>query len=210
MFSIDRVPLVPNSPGPLHRLHEGDRQQADRRPVHAAPQVRGAVSAGAERPVDDLHRVEEGGGQRHDRGLQQRQGGHRQRPLQVRPLRERRPHRARAQRQLLGRQAGLGQGHVQDHQERAVARGGAAVRRRRRDGRRAHGRPGAAQGRPEVQCHVEDLAPRDLFQLRLPRPLEPVHHRQGRQAAREESAARRPRAARDLARRSTGRRSPSA
>ena len=40
--------------------------------------------------------------------------------------------------------------------------------------------------------------------------VEPVHHRQGRQAARQESAARRARAPRDLARRSTGRRSPSA
>ncbi len=36
------------------------------------------------------------------------------------------------------------------------------------------------------------------FNFDYPRPLEPVHHGQGRQAAGEESAARRPRAARDL------------
>ena len=78
-------------PRPLHRLHQGDRIEADRRPVHAAPQVCGAVSAGAQRPVDHLHRVQEGSGQRHDGRLQQRQGDDRQRPFQVRPLRERRP-----------------------------------------------------------------------------------------------------------------------
>jgi peptide/nickel transport system substrate-binding protein len=104
-FSIDRVPQVPNSPGPFSAVHEGDHREGDRRSVHDPVQVRGAVSAVAERPVDDLHRVEEGRDRRVDRGLQLRQGGDRQRPLQVRQLRQRRSRRARAQRQLLGREA---------------------------------------------------------------------------------------------------------
>ncbi len=28
VFSIDRVPLVPNSPGPVHRVHEGHRRRS--------------------------------------------------------------------------------------------------------------------------------------------------------------------------------------
>ena len=83
---------------------------------------------------------------------------------------QRRPRRARAQRQLLGRQVAVGQGHVQDHQERAGARRGAAVRRRRRDRAAADRRPRAHQGRSQVHGDVEDLAPRHLLQLRPPRP----------------------------------------
>ena len=48
------------APGSFTRVHEGDHREGDRRPVHDPLQVRGAVSAVAERPVDDLHRVEEG------------------------------------------------------------------------------------------------------------------------------------------------------
>ena len=59
----------------------------DRRPVHDPVQDRDAVSAAAERPVDDLHRLEEGRAAALDRGLQLRQGGDRHRPLQVRALR---------------------------------------------------------------------------------------------------------------------------
>ena len=73
-FSIDRAAELTNSPGPVLRLHEGDRRQGDRRPVHDPLQDGGAVPAGAERPVDDLHRVEEGRDRRDDRGLQHRQG----------------------------------------------------------------------------------------------------------------------------------------
>ena len=99
---------------------------------------------------------------------------------------------------LLGRQAGLREGAVQDHQGRGGAHGRAAVGRRRRDRAAADRRPRAAEERSQVHADVEDLAPRHLLQLRPPRALEPVHHGQGRQAARQEPAARRPRPPRDL------------
>ena len=65
VFSIDRVPLVPNSPGPFTAYTKAIVSEGDRRSVHDPLQVRGAVSAGAQRPVDDLHRVEEGRDRRH-------------------------------------------------------------------------------------------------------------------------------------------------
>ena len=64
---------------------------------------------------------------------------------------------------------------------------------------------------PEVHGHVEDLAPRHLLQLRPPRRASsPFITDKAGKPLDEESAARRARAPRDLARRSTGRRSPSA
>ena len=103
-FSIDRVAQIPNSPGPFVAYTKAiiGKQIVD--PYHDPLQDRGAASADAQRPVDDLHRQQEGRDRRVDRGLQFRQGDDRQRPLQVRALRQRRPRRARAQRRLLGRQ----------------------------------------------------------------------------------------------------------
>ena len=89
---------------------------------------------------------------------------------------------------LLGRQAGLGQGHLQADHERAGARGGHTGRRRRRDrGRADRGHRQAVQGRPGE--HLPDrLQPRDLFPPGpLPRDLA-LHHRQGRQRHQEPAA----------------------
>ena len=148
-FSIDRVPKVPNSPGPFTAYTKAIIGKEIVDPVHDPLQVRGAVSARAQRPVDDLHRVEEGRDRRVDRGLQ---------------LAARRRSAAAATSSSAtstaiassssrnddywGDKPLLAEGHVQDHQERGGARGGAAVRRRRRDRAAANRRPRADQGRP--------------------------------------------------------------
>ena len=92
-----RRPRFPNSPGPFVAYTKAIVGVEIRRPVHDALQDRRAASADAQRHVDDLHRVEEDRDGRRHRGLQFRQGGGRQWPLQVRALRQRRPCRARAQ-----------------------------------------------------------------------------------------------------------------
>ena len=170
-FSIDRVPQVPEQPRAVRRVHQGDRRQGDRRPVHDPLQDRGAASAGAQRPVDDLHRVEEGRDRRHDRGLQHRQGGDRQRPLQVRPVRRtatasssrattptgaRSPPGTRCTFKIIknepARVAALLSGDVDAIEQLPTA----DLARLKAD--------------PEVHADVEDLAPRHLLQLRPPRP----------------------------------------
>ncbi len=88
----------PEQPRPVRRVYEGDRGQGDPGSVHDPLQDGRAAPVDAERPVDDLHRQQEGRDRRVDGGLQQRQGDDRQRPLQVRALRQRRSRRARAQR----------------------------------------------------------------------------------------------------------------
>ena len=61
-----------------------------------------------------------------DRGVQQRAGGDRNRPLQARPLHQGRPHHPGAQRRLLGRQAGVAARRLPpDHQRRPARRGAA-------------------------------------------------------------------------------------
>jgi peptide/nickel transport system substrate-binding protein len=147
-FSIDRVAQIPNSPARSSRTPRRS-SEGNRRSVHHPVQDGYAVSAGRLRHVDDLHRVEEGRHGCDDRGLQHGQGRDRQRPLQIRPVRVRGPRRPRAQRQILGRKVAVGQGHVQDHQERTGARGGALVRRRRRDRAAADRRSRADQGDPK-------------------------------------------------------------
>ncbi len=168
VFSIDRVPNVPNSPGPFSAYTKAIVAKEIVDPYT----IRFKYAAPYPLAPNDLSTIyivsKKAATGAIDRRLQHRQGGDRQRPLQVRQVQLRRPHRPRAQRQLLGREVAVGQGHVQDHQERVGARCGAALGRRRRDRAAADRRPRAHQGRPEVHGHVEDLAPRHLLQLRPP------------------------------------------
>ena len=62
-----------------------------------------------------------------------RQGDDRHRPVEIRALCQRRPHRARAQRQLLGTETGVGQGDVSTDHLGPFAHRGAPVRRRADD-----------------------------------------------------------------------------
>ena len=78
-FSIDRVAQIPNSPGPFVAYTKAIVGKEIVDPYTIRFKTARAVPADAERPVDDLHRQQEGRDRRVDRGLQQRQGDGRQR-----------------------------------------------------------------------------------------------------------------------------------
>ena len=101
-------------------------------------------------------------GRRHlpeDRDVQLRTGGDRHRALQACALHQGRPHHPRAQRRLLGRQAGLAARHVPPDHQRRAARRGAAVGRRRPDRERAHPGPRAGQDEREFQGRAGSFRP---------------------------------------------------
>ena len=95
-------------PVAVHRLHQADQGDDRRRPA-----TRSASRPRTPYPLmpSDMTQVaiiSKAAGEGDHRRLQQRQGGDRHRPLQARALREGRPHRARAQRRVLGRQDAVG------------------------------------------------------------------------------------------------------
>ncbi len=69
-FSIDRVPNVPNSPGPFSRTPRRSSRKEIVDPYTIRFKYAAPYPLAPERPVDDLHRVEEGRDRRDDRGLQ--------------------------------------------------------------------------------------------------------------------------------------------
>ena len=73
-YSIDRVPQVPNSPGPFTAYTKAIIGKEIVDPYTIRFKYAGPVSARAERPVDHLHRLEEGRHRRIHRGFQFRQG----------------------------------------------------------------------------------------------------------------------------------------
>ena len=100
-------------PRPLHGLHAPDEELRDRRsaddphPHRRAGAADPAQCRGAAHPVAQGGRRRRAGGQDLGRA-QRRQRPGRHRPVQVRRMAARQPHRARAQRRLLGRQACTG------------------------------------------------------------------------------------------------------
>ena len=105
VFSINRVPNVPNSPGRFTAYTKAIIKIEVVDPYTLRFQYATPYPL-APNDLSTIYIVsKKAAGKATHRGLQLGQGGHRQRPVQVRPLRQRRPHRARAQRRLLGRQA---------------------------------------------------------------------------------------------------------
>ena len=152
MFSIDRVPQVPNSPGPFSAYTKAivAKEIVDPYTIrfkYASPYplspndlstiyiVSKKVATGASTEDFNSGKAAIGSG----------------RYKFVRYVNGDRVELV-AQRQLLGRKAAVGEGHVQDHQERVGARGRAAVQRRRRDRAAAYRRPRADQGRSQVHA----------------------------------------------------------
>ena len=146
VFSIDRVPNVPNSPGPFSAYTKAivAKEIVDPYTIrfkYAAPYplapndlstiyiVSKKAATGASTEDFNTGKATIGSGRYK---FVKYSSGDRD--------------RARPQRQLLGRQVAVGEGHVQDHQERVGARRRAAVGRRRRDRAAADGRPRAHQG----------------------------------------------------------------
>ena len=106
--SIERVPTVPNSPSPFTAYTKQIKEMIvvdpytirfkTATPYPLMPSDMTQVAIISARRAKATHR-----------GLQQRQGGDRHRPVQARALCQRRPHRARAQRRVLGRQDAVGE-----------------------------------------------------------------------------------------------------
>ena len=182
----------------VHRLHQGHRVGAGgRRDDHPREDQR-PVSAAAQRSLGGAHRLEARRDGCVDRGLQQRQGDHRHRAVSLRALGQGRPHRTRAQRCLLGTEAAVGEGDAAPdprRSRRASRRCSPATCRRSTPCPPRSRQAAVESGRP---ARAGDLLPPDLpASRRRARPLA-VHHRQGGQAARPQSAEGRARAPRDL------------
>ena len=200
----------PEQPGAVRRLHQGDHGQADRRSVHDPLQDRGAASADAERPVDDLHRQQEG---RDRRATEDFNSG----KATIGSGRYKFVRYANGDRvELVRNDAYWGDKAPLDKVTfRIIKNEAARVAALLSGDVDAIEQPpiadlAARQVRSELHGELEDLAPGHLLQLRPPRSREPVRHRQGRQAAGEEPAAATCACAARSARRSTARRSPTA
>ncbi len=185
-------------PVAVHRVHEADQGNDRRRSVHDPLQDGGAVSADAVGHDAGRDHLEERG-EGVDRRFQQRQGGDRHRPVQARPLREERSHRARAQRRLLGRQDAVGQGDAAPPAAGRRARRGAAVGRRPGDRERADLRRRAARARTSGSPSIRTVADRLIYlHMDSDRDVSPFVTDKAGQAAREESAQGSARAQGDL------------
>ena len=195
VFTYERVPKVPNSPGPYTiytrsmksfeivdplTLRIKTNGPAPLLPLDLAalPILSKKAMAGPARRGQDLGRA------------QRRQRPGRHRPVQVRRMAARQPHRRRAQRQLLGREAGLVEGDPAAAQQQHRPRRRAAVGRRRPDRGSADHRPRQAQERSEDPSRPRGLQPRDLHPSRPARRAADRHPRHQRQepAARQAGA----------------------
>ena len=155
--------------GPFSAYTKAIIDEGDRRPVHDPLQVRAALPAGAERPVGDLHRVEEGRRRRVDRGFQFGQGGDRQRAVQVRQVTNGdRIELVRNDAYWGGRRRGTRSRSGSSRRTRARCR---AARRRRPGDREPPTADLARMKRRQASFdrHRQDLGPPDV---RPPRPLE--------------------------------------
>ena len=144
-------------PVAVHGLHEADQGNRRRRSADDPLQDRDPVSADALGHDAGRDRVQ---GRREGdyRRFQHRQGGDRHRPLQARPLREGRSHRARAKRCVLGRQDAVGEGDAAPAAAGCLARRGAAVRRRAGHRERADlRRRGTQEG--QAACRLSARSP---------------------------------------------------
>ena len=161
IFTMERAPNVENSPGSFALYVRG-------KTFTKVDDLTVRVTTKAPYPLmpNDMATIaivsKKVGDRRQDRGLQQRQGGDRHRPLQVLRVRQGRPLRPRAQRRLLGRQAEMGKGHDPADQDRAGARRGPACGRCRRDrGSADHRHPAPPEGR-QGRGRAGPLQPRHL------------------------------------------------
>ena len=211
-FSIDRVAADPEQPRPVRRVHEGDHRQGDRRSVHDPLQDGGAVSAGRLNDLSTIYIVSKKvatGATTEDFNTGKAaigSGRYKFVPLRVNGDRVElvrndnywgdKPPWDKVTFKIIknepARVAALLSGDVDAIEQPPTA-----------DLARIKGDP-----KFTVTSKISHRV--IYFNFDHLDAREPVHHRQGRQAARQEPAARRARAPRDLARRSTGRRSPTA
>ena len=159
VFTYERIPKVPNSPGPYTiytrsmksfeivdpltlRIHTNGPAPLLPLDLAALPILSKKAMAGPRAGGQDLGRAQ----------CRQRPGRHR--PVQVRRMAARQPHRRRAQRRLLGRQARLEDGDPAAAQQQHRARRGAAVGRRRPDRGSADHRSRQAQERSQDHISI--------------------------------------------------------
>ena len=189
VFTMDRIPKVPNSPSNFAAYTKPVVEHRGRGSAHHPPAHQGRVPAAADLSGAVLHHQPQGRRGHGDRGLQQRQGGDRHRAVPLRLLQAGRPRRAGAQRQLLGTEAGLAAGRLPLHHQRCLTHRGAACRRCRLHRLRAHRGSGEAAQGSEGEA-VGDARP--AADLPRPRPVarraEPVRVRPEWREARQEPA----------------------
>ena len=97
VFTLDRIPQGAEQPEQLRGLHQACGQHRDGRSPHHPAAHEWCISSAADLSGAVRHHQSPDGRRHGDRGLQQRQGGHRHRAVSLRLIQARRPHRTGSQ-----------------------------------------------------------------------------------------------------------------